>query len=73
MGSTSIRLSDEAKTRLDLYKREGESYEDVIMRLTERDKWAGFGALADTETETRDGMRRLREEMRDGVADDVES
>lgn len=72
MGSTSIRLSDKAKTRLDLFKREGESYEDVILRLTEQDKWAGFGALADSETDTRDGMARIRDEMNEGLSDDVE-
>lgn len=71
MGDTSIRVSDEAKARLDLYKREDESYEDVIMRLTEGDRWAGFGALADEGGETRDGMARMREEMRDGMAEDV--
>ncbi|WP_458190393.1 DUF7557 family protein [Haladaptatus sp. NG-WS-4] len=72
MGDTSIRVSDEAKGRLDLYKREGESYEDVIMRLTERDKWAGFGVLAETDSETRSGMERVREEMREGMTDDIE-
>ena len=72
MGSTSIRVSEEAKARLDRYKREGESYEDVIMRLTEGDRWAGFGALSETEGETRDGMVRMREEMRDGVSEDIE-
>jgi predicted CopG family antitoxin len=32
-----IRISDEAKDRLEARKREGESYTDVIMRLTDRD------------------------------------
>lgn len=72
MSDTSIRVSDEAKARLDLYKREGESYEDVIMRLTERDKWAGFGALSDTDGETRTGMQRMRDEMRSGTTDRIE-
>jgi predicted CopG family antitoxin len=72
MGDTSIRVSDEAKRRLDLYKHEGESYEDVILRLTERDKWAGFGVLSDTETDTREGLEQLREEMREGTTTDVE-
>lgn len=72
MGTTSIRLSTEAKTRLDLYKREGESYEDVILRLTERDPWAGFGALANTEQDTREGMERVRKKMRRDMEDDVE-
>jgi len=72
MGDTSIRVSDEAKRRLALYKRDGESYEDVILRLTERDRWVGFGALSDTETDTRDGIERMREEMREGTTTDIE-
>jgi predicted CopG family antitoxin len=72
MSDTTIRLSEEAKSRLDLYKRGEESYEDVILRLTDRDNWAGFGALSDTETETRAGMERIREDMREGMHEDVE-
>lgn len=72
MSDTSIRVSEEAKRRLDLYKREGESYEDVILRLTERDRWAGFGILTDTETDTRAGMAKMRDELRAGMAEDVE-
>jgi len=72
MGDTSIRVSEEAKARLDLFKREDESYEDVIMRITERDQWAGFGALSDTDTDTREGLERMRERLRDGMADDIE-
>ncbi|MHC3438582.1 DUF7557 family protein [Natrialbaceae archaeon A-gly3] len=66
-----MRVSTEAKERLDLYKREGESYEDVIVRLTESDKWTGFGVLSETEADTRAGMEQMREEMRDGLVDDV--
>ncbi|SER79753.1 DUF7557 family protein [Natrinema salaciae] len=72
MGDTSIRVSDEAKDRLDLHKREGESYEDVIMRLTEHDEWIGFGALSDTDRETRTGMNRIREELRSGATERLE-
>jgi len=71
MSGTTIRLSEEAKARLTLLKREGESYEDVIMRLTETDKWAGFGALDRTDTETSEGMERIRDEMQSGLADDI--
>lgn len=73
MGDTSIRVSDETKRRLDLYKRDDESYEDVILRLTERDKWAGFGLLSDTEAETRSGMDQIRDEMRTSMEDDVDT
>lgn len=71
MGDTSIRVSEEAKQRLDLYKRDDESYEEVIIRLTERDKWAGFGALSDSTGDTRDGMKQIRDEMRAQIDDDV--
>lgn len=72
MGDTSIRVSEETKHRLDLFKREGESYEDVIERLTERDRWAGFGALSEADTDTRAGLDRLREELRSGMDEDIE-
>lgn len=73
MNSTSIRVSEETKKRLDLYKRENESYEDVIRRLTERDKWAGFGVLSDEPSDTRTGMQELHQAMREGMATDVEN
>ena len=69
MADTSIRLSEEAKARLDRFRRQGESYEDAVVRLTERDRWAGFGALADTETDTREGIYRLRVWLREGGED----
>lgn len=37
MATDHIRISDEAKRRLESRKREGESFTDVIMRLTDRD------------------------------------
>lgn len=71
MGDTSIRVSDEAKARLDRYKREGESYDDVIVRLTSTDRWAGFGVLAESEQSTREGMARMRDRMRAGTSADI--
>jgi len=71
MSGTTIRLSQEAKERLALLKREGESYDDVIMRLTATDKWAGFGALDQTGTETSEGMERIRDEMRSGLTENI--
>ena len=65
-GGTSIRVSAEAKDRLDPFKREGESYGDVILRLTERNKWAGFGVFSETERDIRESMDRMREELREG-------
>ena len=72
MSDTSIRLSVEAKERLARHKRPGESFEDVIIRLTSDDKWAGFGALSDADGDLQAGMERVREEMRDGIARDVD-
>jgi predicted CopG family antitoxin len=72
MPDTSIRLSVEAKERLARHKRPGESFEDVIVRLTSEDKWAGFGALSEADGDLQEGMERVREEMREGIAHDIE-
>ncbi|WP_135827364.1 antitoxin VapB family protein [Halorussus halobius] len=37
MATDHIRISEDAKERLESRKREGESFTDVIMRLTDRD------------------------------------
>jgi predicted CopG family antitoxin len=73
MGDTSIRVSDDVKRRLELEKREDESFEDVIRRLTSTDKWRGFGVLSEEAENTRDGMKRMRESMQDGFDDDIEN
>ncbi|OIB58201.1 DUF7557 family protein [Natrialba sp. SSL1] len=70
--STSVRLSEEAKSRLDLYKREGESYNDVIIRLTSEDKWAGFGVASSDPAESREEIEEIREQMRDRMNEHVE-
>jgi predicted CopG family antitoxin len=72
MPDTSIRLSVEAKERLARHKRPGESFEDVILRLTSDDKWAGFGALSEADGDLQEGMERVRKEMREGIAQDIE-
>ncbi|WP_121822998.1 antitoxin VapB family protein [Halostella salina] len=72
MADTTIRVSNETKERLAMLKREGESFEDVIVRLTADEKWTGFGALSDADGDPREGMERMRREMRDGVANDLE-
>jgi len=71
MGDTSIRLSEEAKHRLELAKREGETFEDVILRLTEDDKWQGFGALSDAEGDTGEGLDRMRSALREEMKRDM--
>ena len=37
----------------------------------DRDKWVGFGALSDCETDIKAGMNRIREEFRDEMSDDI--
>ncbi|WP_394742665.1 DUF7557 family protein [Natronococcus roseus] len=70
--STSIRLSEEAKSRLDRFKREGESYNDVILRLTSEDKWAGFGIASSDSERSKEGMEEIREQMRSRMDHRVE-
>ena len=69
MGDTSIRLSTEAKNRLDLFKKDNESYNDAIMRLTERDQWAGFGIAHGDPANARDGLDDIRQQMRSTIDD----
>lgn len=75
MGATSIRLSEETKTRLELRKRRDESFEEVIERLLDddRDLLAGFGAWEDTDTaetvrEIHEGWKRESGDRIDRIA-----
>lgn len=72
MGETSITITEEAKNRLDLHRRDGESYSDTIIRLTEQDKWAGFGIASGSSEDTREGMEKIREEMNQSMEEDIE-
>ncbi|UHQ95013.1 hypothetical protein [Haloterrigena alkaliphila] len=38
---------------------------------SDRDKWAGFGALSTSGAETAAGMTRVREELRGGMCEDI--
>jgi len=40
------------------------NYENALMTSSEHDQWAGFGALAEAETETRKGVETIRQQMR---------
>ncbi len=71
MADTLICVSKETKNRLDLLKRENESYDDVILRLTERDKWAGFGILSERDTDTKRGIKEIRDEIRSRSVDTI--
>jgi len=67
MGGLSIRISRDAKERLDLHKRDDESYDDIILRLTSTDKWAGFGVAGGDPEASREGMADLRDSMRESM------
>lgn len=70
MSSKNISLREEAYDRLRALKREDESFSDVVMRITESDRWSGFGALSDTNIQ--EGMQRARSEMNEGVGESIE-
>lgn len=59
MGTTTISLRDEAYRRLTAEKREGESFSDVVLRLTD---------AADTEQR----IEELAGGLSQGFAEDVE-
>lgn len=70
---TTIRLSNETKTRLEHRKRGEESFEAVINRLidesADRDLLAGFGAGADSDRPAvaREIYERSRRESRERI------
>lgn len=76
MPTKSLTITEEAYERLKAQKREGESFTDAILRLTDRkDPMSGFGAMAEVEgfreaaeaaREDYDAGVRTREERTDG-------
>ena len=67
MGTKTIRLDDEAYERIAERKREGESFSDVVKRITgERSLLELAGVLTDEETETmRETIDARREHSRE--------
>lgn len=63
MATTTISLTEDAYENLKALKREGESFSDVVLRLTggQRDKMKGFGAWADADL--REAVEGFREEF----------
>ncbi|MFQ5908264.1 MAG: antitoxin VapB family protein [Thermoplasmata archaeon] len=50
MGSKTISITEEAYHRLRARKRRGESFTDVVLRLTERRPLTEFAGILDEET-----------------------
>jgi predicted CopG family antitoxin len=68
MTDTSIRVSEETKARLETLKRSDESFDDLLGRLTNRERWAGFGVLSDADPETfRDRVREAHEDLEESL------
>ncbi len=67
MGTKTIRVSETAYERLAARKREGESFSDVIERLTDEqpDIYAGFGAWEGTDKG--EHARKAAEELNEGI------
>lgn len=70
MGSKNISLREDAYERLKARKREGESFTDVVNRLTEDDKWSGFGALSGSNV--REGMERAHNDLNEEMQRDID-
>ncbi|MFH5801178.1 antitoxin VapB family protein [Haladaptatus sp. CMAA 1911] len=70
MGTKTIRLDDEAYDRLKDRKGEGESFSDVVKRLTgERSLLEFDGILSDEQADAaRDAVAKLREHEREQMA-----
>ena len=73
MSSKTIRLDEEAYTRLERRKREGESFSDVVKRLAgERSLREVAGIWADETDDVRETIDERRSRRREAL-DDVAS
>ncbi|QSW98580.1 antitoxin VapB family protein [Haloterrigena alkaliphila] len=64
MATKSLTITEEAYDRLREHKREGESFTETILRLTDRDRdvMKGFGAMRDADG-IRDAVDSTRGEL----------
>jgi predicted CopG family antitoxin len=61
--STSIRLSESTKAKLDRLKREGETHDELIDRLVSHEQPIEFGSLSDADAEAcRAAIERHRQD-----------
>ena len=69
MSSKNITLKEEAYESLKAHKRDDESFSDVVLRLSGKNKdiWKGFGMLSDEEA---DAVRGHVEDVRDQIDED---
>ena len=72
MSTTTVELSAETTRRLDALRRDGESDDDVIRRLTEH-RWAWVGMCDETDPdEAREGLSEIRAELNERYAERIE-
>ena len=73
MSTDVIRISDEAKERLEARKREDESFTDVVLRLTDRDddveRFIGKYADVDLAAGVEGVKERADRDFRESTAD----
>lgn len=69
MSSKNITLKEEAYESLKAHKRDDESFSDVVLRLSGKNKdiWKGFGMLSDEEA---DALRGHVEDVRNQIDED---
>lgn len=70
MSDKTIRVSEDNWKRLRNLKQPGESFDDLVTRLTTRDKWSGFGALSDSGIA--DGMDEAHDQLEAELRRDAE-
>ncbi len=69
MGTKTVSLADDAYERLKAHKREGESFSDVVRRLTDTvDLEEYYGVLSEeTAEELEEAVRERRERFDEGT------